>query len=108
MSTREAQDDRCPHCNHKYWRSTFKECPNCGRHHAEPVGSPTPPTPQVAAQTAFEDQPRDARIEGMIRRIADDQARIAADTSSMKLALWILVVWLVLIPLAAALFLLAR
>ena len=108
MADSTTKDDRCPHCNHKYWRNTFTECPNCGRHHAEPVGSPAPPTAQVAAQAAFEDQPRDARVEGMIRRIADDQARIAADTSSMKLALWVLVVWLVLIPLAAALFLLTR
>jgi hypothetical protein len=38
----------------------------------------------------------------------EHQARIAADTSRMKFALWILVVWHVLIPLATALLLVTR
>lgn len=88
MTESSTRDDRCPHCNHKYWRNTFKECPNCGRHHAEPVGSPAPLTPQQSAAVAFAQQPPEARMEGLLRRIADDQARTAAAAERIK---WLVV-----------------
>lgn len=88
MADSTTKDDRCPHCNHKYWRNTFKECPNCGRHHSEPVGSPPPPTPQQAAAQAFAEQAPEGRMETLLRRIADDQARTAAAAERIK---WLLV-----------------
>ena len=102
MAGSTTKDDRCPHCNHKYWRNTFKECPNCGRHHSAPAGSPPPPTPQQAAALAFSQQPPEARMEGLLRRIADDQARTAAATERIKwLVLGIFIVFVVVPTLLA-------
>jgi hypothetical protein len=98
MTDSTTKDDRCPHCNHKYWRNTFEVCPNCGRHHSDPVGSPPPPTPQQAAAVAFSQQPPEARMEGLLRRIADDQARTAAATESIKWGVWALCVFFIVVP----------
>ena len=99
MADSTTKDDRCPHCNHKYWRNTFEVCPNCKLAPDADLGSAPPPTQLDAARAAFENQPREARVEAMIKRIMQDQTQTAANTSSMKVALWVLVVWFVLLPL---------
>lgn len=44
----------------------------------------------------------------MISRIMQDQAQNVANTASMKLALWILVVWIVVLPLVYIMFVLTQ
>lgn len=108
MSDTTAQDERCPHCNHKYWRNTFHACPKCHLPPDADLGSSPAPAPKSAAQVAFEQQPREARIEGMLQRIMEDQARTAANTKATKYAVWILVAWFVLLPWIYVMFVLNR
>ncbi len=101
--TAQAQD-RCPHCNHKYWRNTFKECPNCHRHWDDAPGSvprvgPKAETAAKAASDAqFNSMAPEERTAILLGRIAEDQAEVAKTVRSIRTAAWLLVVWFILLP----------
>ena len=112
MTESTRSNERCPHGTHKYWRNTFEVCPNCHLAADAPAGSAPVPVGADATkakeEAAFQQQPPEVRLESMIRRIMDDQARTASATESLRLALWILVIWFVALPLLALRFFIAR
>jgi len=104
MSDSVQSQDRCPHCNHKYWRNTFKECPNCHRHWDDAPGSVPRQGPeavaaaQAAAAAAIDSLPPETRTGILLRQIADDQAKVASNVRSIRTAVWLLVIWFILLP----------
>jgi hypothetical protein len=114
MTDAEQVGDRCPHCNHKYWRNTFKECPNCHRHWDDAPGAVPREGPkavaaaQQAAAAKFDSLPPDVRQETLLRRIADDQAAAAASVRSIRTGVWLLVAWFIVLPVLTAIWFMLR
>lgn len=79
-------DVTCPHCGKKYGRNTFTECPRCHRSPNDPLGTPSPGSREAtqAAAIAFASQPVELRVEALLRRLVDDQARTARNTETIK------------------------